>query len=90
MPRVVREALFLAYRGPNGDGTAQYKPEKSARVYDFPVGTTEFSGMQRRMTIAEGDECFMGYEEDVIELFASSADAHTIPDDKDSKAQWHT
>ena len=77
-PRVAREAYFIPYRGPNGDGTCSQKGENHAMVIKFPEGTMQATGMQRRMRIGDGDTCFRGVEEDVIELFACSDYAHDM------------
>ena len=74
--RVAHEALFIPYRGPNGDGSCVDKPTDHALTYDFPKGTMHATGMQRRMTITEGDRAWRGIDEDVVELFAYSDLAH--------------
>ena len=80
--RVVHEALFIPWRGPDDDGSCVQKTTNHALHYNFPKGTMTATGMQRRMTITEGDHAYRGDEEDVVELFAYSDLAHdtTIPD----------
>ena len=88
--RVVRNALFIPWRGPNGDGTVVLKPQEGAHVIVFPKDAMHCSGMQRRMTITDGDAAWRGLEEDAWEMFASTSDAHDIPDDPHTPARWHT
>jgi hypothetical protein len=74
--RVAHEALFIPYRGPNDDGSCEDKGSSHAMTYDFPTGTMDSTGMQRRMTITEGDRAWRGRDEDVVEVFAYSDQAH--------------